>query len=98
MRYLTPLFCGILSCSIAACSNGSGSGNGSCADNLLVGDLVITEVMANPEGDDSGNEYFEIYNASSDTIELTGLFLVSDTVDMTSEKNPRSRHRQPRCW
>ena len=52
---------------------------GSCE--LLAGDLVITEIMADPEGPDEGREWFEIYNASSEAIDLAGLTLVYTRAD-----------------
>lgn len=58
-----------------------------CAAALLAGDLVITEVMGNPEGEDEGAEWFELYNASSDAIDLTGIVLVSSAEDGASEKS-----------
>ena len=53
---------------------------------MLPGDLVITEVMANPAGKDDGQEWFEIYNATSAPIDLTGLVLAAGHSDGTSEK------------
>ncbi|MCB9654010.1 MAG: amidohydrolase family protein [Deltaproteobacteria bacterium] len=39
-----------------------------------VGDLMITEVHRNPSGDDEKlREWFEVFNASSDTLKLDGL-------------------------
>lgn len=72
---------------LAAC--GPGDDNGSlttCAAALLPGDLVITEIMANPKGDDSGGEWIELYNASSSAVSLRGLVLAASRVDGTSEK------------
>lgn len=48
-----------------------------CGANLLVGDLVITEVHANPAGPDggSGGEFWEFFNATSGTVDLTGVVL-----------------------
>ncbi len=46
---------------------------GSCK--VMVGDLVITEMLANPKGADNTNEWFEIYNASSADQVLNGLLL-----------------------
>lgn len=57
-----------------------------CESGLLTGDLVITEVMANPDGDDQGNEYFEIYNATGAAIDLTGVRLEKSAVDGSSVK------------
>lgn len=66
---------GVLALASACGSGGAGNGgHGDCSD-LLTGDLVITEVMANPTGEDQGNEYFEIYNATDRTLDLAGLDL-----------------------
>ena len=49
------------------------------ADSLQLGDLVVTEVMQNPDSiDDVDGEWFEIYNLTSDSINLNGLS-VSDS-------------------
>ncbi|MCP4446171.1 MAG: lamin tail domain-containing protein [Myxococcales bacterium] len=74
---------------LSACGPGGDdpfNGEAECESALLVGDLVITEVMANPEGDDDGNEYFEIYNATSAAIDLTGLVLEYAAVDGSKDK------------
>ncbi|MBL4632820.1 MAG: lamin tail domain-containing protein [Kofleriaceae bacterium] len=71
-----------------ACGGEDGpiDGDTVCSANLLTGDLVITEVMANPEGEDEGNEYFEIYNATSAAIDLAGLVLEKSAVDGSKVK------------
>jgi hypothetical protein len=73
---------------LASCGGGDGpiDGDRKCESNLLLGDLVITEVMANPEGDDDGNEYFEIYNATSNVIDLAGVVLEKAGVDGSKAK------------
>jgi hypothetical protein len=44
------------------------------------GDLVITEAMIDPDGTDTGNEWFEVFNTLGTPIELRGLTLyVRDT-------------------
>ncbi len=44
-----------------------------------VGDLVITELMVDPAGSDRGGEWFEVLNASSRDLDLSGwLFEVDD--------------------
>ncbi len=72
----------------AACSGEEGpiDGDTVCEAGLLTGDLVITEVFANPEGDDEGNEFFEIYNATSAAIDLSGLVLEKSAVDGSKVK------------
>ena len=56
---------------------------GACESGLLVGDLVITEIMADPPGADSGREWFEIYNASATEFDLRGLVLLHSREDST---------------
>ncbi|HUH04819.1 MAG TPA: lamin tail domain-containing protein, partial [Kofleriaceae bacterium] len=48
-----------------------------CAANLLAGDLVITEVFADAVGEDEGKEWFEIYNATNQTLDLAGVVLTA---------------------
>ncbi len=57
-----------------------------CEAGLVAGDLVITEVFADPDGADEGREWFEIYNATSAEVELSG-------VTVTSAKPDGSRAR-----
>jgi len=66
---------GIGSLALAACGDDGGGSGGECSGNILPGDLVITEVMANPAGEDAGQEWFEVYNASAAAIDLGGLTL-----------------------
>ncbi len=54
------------------------TGDSDSVQNLGAGDLVITEVMQNPDAvSDSNGEWFEIYNASGVDVDLSGL-VVSD--------------------
>ena len=64
--------------------DGDGGGDG-CKSNLLPGDLVITEVMANPAGTDDGKEWFELYNATGSTLDLTGVELLAGKADGTDD-------------
>jgi hypothetical protein len=57
-----------------------------CAAALLPGDLVVSEIMADPAGPDDGFEWFEIYNASGVDVDLDGAVLRSRRVDGTGEK------------
>jgi len=66
----------------------------SCAHGLLPGDLVITELMPDPPGADSGREWFEIHNASSSEIELRGAVLLYSRQDATDAKI----HAVARSW
>jgi hypothetical protein len=63
------------SLALPACGGDGGGSGGECSGTILAGDLVITEVMANPAGMDTGQEWFEIYNATSAPIDLGGLTL-----------------------
>ena len=61
---------------LAALAASCGSGNGAPgACSFLPGDLVITEIMADPAGADAGKEWFELYNATSTVVHLAGLTL-----------------------
>lgn len=55
--------------------------DGACLPAAESGDLVITEIMANPAGDDAGLEWFEVYNTSDRVIPLSGLSLSDDGSD-----------------
>jgi len=80
----------ILVSGLAAC--GRSAPSSSCHDNILPGDLVITEVFADfkgPDGGtgmDAGKEWFEIYNASDHPIELTGMAVTHSRPDDSSAK------------
>jgi hypothetical protein len=66
-----------------SCSSTSSPGRLNAAAGGLCGALIITEVMANPDDEDSG-EFIEIYNAGDDTVDLDGLSLSDgDTTDTT---------------
>lgn len=45
--------------------------------NLAAGDLVVTEIMADPTGDEAEREWFEVYNPTAAPIDLDGLRFVS---------------------
>lgn len=49
------------------------------ATSIQIGDLLISEVMANPNAvSDSNGEWFEIFNASANSIDLNGLTISDD--------------------
>lgn len=56
---------------------------------LAPGDLVITEVHANPDGSDGDGEYIELFNASSARLLLDGLVLMTGRADGTGVKSHR---------
>jgi hypothetical protein len=61
---------------------------------VLPGDLVITEILPDAVGDDSGREWFEIYNASGLELDLQGVLLVRSRADGTDAK----LHPVQRSW
>ncbi len=69
---------------LSAC--GGGSHESTCLANLLAGDLVITEIMANPLSSDEGKEWFEIYNHTSSSLDLTGVQVASARADGSGEQ------------
>ncbi len=58
-------------------------------EKVAPGDVVITEIHANPDGSDGDGEYVELFNASGGVLELEGLTLVSSRNDGTGA----SQHR-----
>lgn len=77
-----PLLSGVL----FACNDNVQPPAGACEAGLVPGDLVITEIMPDAVGDDSGREWFEIYNASGLELDLRGVLLVRSEPDGTNAK------------
>lgn len=71
---------------LPACGDDAPPTAGACEAGLLPGDLVITEIMADPPGADAGREWFEIYNASPTELDLRGVLLVHSREDGTDAK------------
>lgn len=46
---------------------------------LREGDLVLSEVMINPSGDNTRREWFEVYNATTSSVDLQGLVITGKT-------------------
>lgn len=75
----------------AACGpDDDGGGGGACAD-IVVGELVITEVFADyaappgGSGADDGQEWFEVQNVSGGAIDLQGVTVVHSRPDGSRE-------------
>ena len=58
-------------------------------DDLAPGDLVVTEVHANPDGSDGEGEYLELFNATGGLLALDGLTLAASRADGASPKAHR---------
>lgn len=61
--------------------------NQTACKGMLPGDLVISEIMGNPAGTDTGHEWFEIYNATSKQVTLKGVRLTVSRADKTGAKD-----------
>ena len=70
MVWTVALAAGLLSQSASAAT---------ALSSLREGDLVISEIMINPSGDNAKNEWFEIYNATSSDVDLNGLIISGKT-------------------
>jgi len=68
-----------------ACAREELVATGRC-DDFGPGDLVITEVHANPDGSDGSAEYVELFNTLGGPLTLDGLTLVSSRSDGTGAK------------
>lgn len=55
--------------------------------NIGAGDLVVSEVMADPSGTESLREWFELYNTTSAPIDLDGLTFTDDGADAFTVNN-----------
>lgn len=85
-RTLALLSCLWVPTQVACSDDGGSTGPTDCSSNIGIGDLVITEIYGNSPGGDEGNEWFEIYNASSSTLNLRGLTLVTTDADGDGRK------------
>jgi hypothetical protein len=72
----------------SGCGRDAIGGSAHC-DGLLPGDVVITEVHANPDGADADGEYVELFNASGQELSLDGLALAASRLDGASPKSHR---------
>jgi hypothetical protein len=83
---LVPAFVGVLS-GILSLSGCGPTNEPDVCKGRVVGDLVITEIMADPEGADSGNEYIELYNQLGTDIDLKGFTIYWKKPDGTGLKS-----------
>jgi hypothetical protein len=93
LHRLVPALVALVSLALGACGDDSGTttdGAGACAAGLKPGQLVITEIMADPAGaDDDGVEWFELYNPGPDEVSLAELGLEYSKVDGTDGEGHR---------
>ncbi len=55
--------------------------------NVSVGDIVVTEIMADPSGTENQREWFELYNTTGRTIDIDGFTFSDDGVDAFTVNN-----------
>ena len=67
---------------ISACG---APGTADACQGLAAGDLVITEMMIDPDGTDTGGEWIELFNHRLVPLELKGLTLFTQDVDGTKD-------------
>jgi hypothetical protein len=79
---------------IGVCSAcGPDTGNGNVCKGIVPGDLVITEVFADyvapsgQSGADAGQEWFELYNAGTKPVDVSGLTLLHSRPDGSKENS-----------
>lgn len=88
-QLLVVVSCPVALFTLAGCPGGD-DGGGAC-EMILPGELVITEIFADYDapsgssGADEGKEWFELYNASSGTIDLEGLTITHSRPDGSSD-------------
>lgn len=70
------LFCALAVLTACGSEGPSGGGGGVCTPEALPGDLVMTEVMVNAVGADTGQEWIELYNASDVEQCLNGMVVL----------------------
>lgn len=71
---------------LSACGATGGGATAPCAS-LQPGDLVITEVLADPAGVDTGSEWLEVFNRLGTRVELKGLTLYTRDTDGSGGKS-----------
>ncbi len=68
------------------CTNG-GDNNTQVCTGRSPGDLVVTEVLSDPNGTDTGSEWFEIFNTLGTDVDLTGMTVYTKKTDGTGLKS-----------
>ncbi len=71
---------------LAACGSSS-TGTTELCKGRMAGDLVVTEIMLDPAGTDTGAEWFEIYNTLGTDIDLKGMVIFTRDTDGSGAKS-----------
>lgn len=71
---------------LSACGSSS-TGTTELCKGRKAGDLVVTEIMLDPAGTDTGAEWFEIYNTLGTDIDLKGMVLFTRDTDGSGAKS-----------
>jgi hypothetical protein len=93
MKQKSGWWCGVVCCVFLACVVEDGEGshgvNGTSGKQSTVeeGELLIVEILADPQGVDTGKEYIEIHNPTDMALSLEGLELF--VIPTTSSKEKR---------
>ncbi len=74
---------------LTSCSPPEQAETSVCDSNIRTGTLVITEIFADAKGADTAREWFEFYNTSAVSVDISGLVLTSAREDGSS----LARHR-----
>jgi hypothetical protein len=82
---MRPLWIGL--CALALLRCGPPPTNTDLCKGRLAGDLVITELMLDPEGTDTGSEWFEVYNTLGTALDLKGMVLFTRDTDGSGAKS-----------
>ncbi len=56
-------------------------GNPNCPQEMLAEEVIITEIMINPDGSDYNNEWIELYNTTGKTLIVDGLKIRKDLIN-----------------
>jgi len=81
MKQKSGWWCGVVCCALLACETKEGEEAPGALGMVEEGQLLIVEVMADPQGVDTGKEWIEIHNPTDMVLSLGGLelFLTPDT-------------------
>jgi hypothetical protein len=84
---VVPAVCRVMALALAssACGLPFGEAEPAC-EGWRAGDVVVTEVLPDPEGADTGQEWMEVHNPGRSAVDLKGLLLYSARADGSQER------------